>query len=540
MSTIKSLTQKAKQGSLMSQFQLYEDYKKGKSVEQDEGLSEKYFSLLTRTIKEQRICLNSLKLKDFRRFRDLKLDFDKRMTVIIGDNGAGKTSIAEAIAKAFSWVNNNLEKDDVNGKPVIPSDINVNSRDYSEIECEFILSKDNKFEGSLARTISGYSGNHTSDVNLLKRLGAIYRHVAMDKHISLPFLAFYSVERSDRNLPMNVPEKASDVVAYDRYIALKNALEGSGRLEDFSVQYIELVNLAEGKISKGINDLKAQIDTLQNTLNDVYQGNIPAEGNPFAEKLREKKAELAQLEKESPNSASRRHLDAVNRAIETLVPDVKNLHVDRSSGKPQILVENFGNLVNIAQLSKGQQMLTALTGDLAMRMTRLNPEANGDPLNGHGIVVIDEIELHLHPRWQQEILIGLQETFPNLQFIVTTHSPQVLSTVDYKCIRKISLDDSGEPIIVTPNFQTKGVTSADILARIMGTNSVPEKLKEANWLTEFSRYVKEGDTAARDKVFEEIKRHFGVQHPVVADCESRIRIVEMNARLNARKSKDEE
>ena len=112
----------------------------------------------------------------------------------------------------------------------------------------------------------------------------------------------------------------------------------------------------------------------------------------------------------------------------------------------------------------------------------------------------------------------------------------MLSTVDHKCIRQITLDDSGEPIIVTPNFQTKGVTSADILARIMGTNSVPEKLKEAKWLTEFSRYVKNGDTASRDKVFEDIKRHFGELHPVVVDCESQIRIAEMNARLNKNKS----
>lgn len=532
--SIKSLIQKAEHGSVASQFQLYEYYKQGKYVDQDDVIAEEYLALLANTVKEQKLFLNNLKLKDFRRFRELNLELDRNITVIIGDNGAGKTSIAEAIAKVFSWVNNNLEKNDVNGKPVTLSDINVNSTDYSEIECEFILSKGNKFSGSLVKTTSGYSGSHSgTDVTSIKPLGAIYRHVALDDRIKLPLLAFYSVARSDFSLPMSISEKASDVVTSNRYLALKNALEGNGRLDDFSVLYIELVNLAEGKNSQKILVLKKQINTLQNALDDVYQGDIPTAGDPLAEKLKERKVELERLEREV-NPMPKRHLEAVNHAIESMVSDVKKPQVDRSSGKPQILVENFGNLINIAQLSKGQQTLVALTGDLAMRLVKLNPEAD-DPLSGHGIVVIDEIELHLHPRWQQEILIGLQETFPNLQFIVTTHSPQVLSTVDHKCIRQITLDDLGEPMIVTPHFQTKGVASAEILARIMGTNSVPEKLKEATWLTEFSRYVKNGDTASRDKVFEDIIQHFGAQHPVVMDCESRIRIAEMNERLNKSK-----
>ncbi len=286
----------------------------------------------------------------------------------------------------------------------------------------------------------------------------------------------------------------------------------------------------EEEDSKEVKELKEQIKTLQSTIDDVYQGKQPKDDDPFVARLNLIKTQLAEKLSSKMPSKHQRHLNFVNEAIETLVPDVKNLEVDRSLGKPRILLENFGNKVNIAQLSQGQKMLVALTGDLARRLVTLNPDAE-KPLHGHGIVVIDEIELHLHPKWQQEIIIGLQNTFPGLQFIVTTHSPQVLSTVDHKCIRQICLDKNGSPTVNIPVFQTKGVTSASILARIMGTNSVPEKLEEAIWLSDFSKYLQENNEAMRQSTFAKIKEHFGEKHPVVVDCESQVRIYNMKTRL---------
>ncbi|MGM8900874.1 AAA family ATPase, partial [Psychrobacter sp. 1Y4] len=186
---------------------------------------------------------------------------------------------------------------------------------------------------------------------------------------------------------------------------------------------IELVNQAKGEKTKEVEELRVQIETLQATIDDVYSGQITPENDPFNAKLNSKKQELADLIKISSFTKYQRHLELVNLAIKTLVPEIKNIEVDRSSGKARLMVDNFGNRVNIAQLSQGQKMLVALSGDLARRLVKLNPNSE-NPLHSHGVVVIDEIELHLHPKWQQEILINLQKTFPNLQFIVTTHSPQ--------------------------------------------------------------------------------------------------------------------
>lgn len=77
----------------------------------------------------------------------------------------------------------------------------------------------------------------------------------------------------------------------------------------------------------------------------------------------------------------------------------------------------------------------ALLGDLARRIAIANPYRE-NPMEGEGIVLIDEIELHMHPSWQRRILGVLKQLFPNVQFIITTHSPQVLGSVDnsYKII----------------------------------------------------------------------------------------------------------
>ncbi|MBO7910488.1 AAA family ATPase [Vibrio sp. G41H] len=530
--TVKHLIQSAAKGNFRSSFQLYQNYSEGKNVEQkDEDLALEYFTEVEMALIEKKLTLSSLQLVDYRRFRSLDIHFNKNMTVIIGDNGAGKTSIADAIARTLSWLNNNLEKPDVVGRPIKDSDIHVESREFSEVTSKFKFDNNNTFETTLGNTVLGYDGSSPTDVVSIKQVANMYKSTAKNPLVNIPLLAFYSVERSDFSLSSTISEKASGDGASNRFSDLKTALDGSGKLEDFSKLYIELVNLAEGEETKEVQALKVQISNLQDTINDVYAGQEPPENDVFNAKLSSKKEELANLLIDKPSAKYQRHLEFVNNAIETLVPDVKNLEVDRSSGKSRLLVENFGNKVNIAQLSQGQKMLVALSGDLARRLVKLNPDSDA-PLNGHGVVVIDEIELHLHPKWQQEILIGLQATFPKLQFIVTTHSPQVLSTVDKQCIRQICLDDHGNPTISMPTFQTKGVTSADILARIMGTNSVPEKLEEAGWLSDFSRCLKDQDKKSLENVFSKIKEHFGTVHPVVADCESQIRIAKMKSRLN--------
>ena len=109
-----------------------------------------------------------------------------------------------------------------------------------------------------------------------------------------------------------------------------------------------------------------------------------------------------------------------------------------------------------------------LVADLAMRLVVANPAAV-DPLAGKGIVLIDELELHLHPGWQRIVLPGLEKTFPECQIIATTHSPQVLSTVPAASV--ILLSDFRR--IETP--QTYGRDTNSILRDAMHTAPRPEE-----------------------------------------------------------------
>ncbi len=92
--------------------------------------------------------------------------------------------------------------------------------------------------------------------------------------------------------------------------------------------------------------------------------------------------------------------------------------------------------LRIEQLSDGYRTTLAMIMDIAARMTEANPHM-ADPLLSAGVILIDEIELHLHPGWQQRILGDLTRAFPNVQFIVTTHSPQILTTVAPQSIQII-------------------------------------------------------------------------------------------------------
>jgi predicted ATP-dependent endonuclease of OLD family len=157
-----------------------------------------------------------------------------------------------------------------------------------------------------------------------------------------------------------------------------------------------------------------------------------------------------------------------------------------------------GKELKLSQLSEGQRLLIYIVSDIALQLVKFNnvdsietPIVDYDDnfidrdykvytekeimtvLESSGIVLIDEIELHLHPQWQREVLPALQKTFPNIQFIVTTHSPQVLSRVHRDDI--FILKDNQ---LYKPSSNPIGRDSSDILAEIMEVTKRPEEIQE--------------------------------------------------------------
>ena len=120
-------------------------------------------------------------------------------------------------------------------------------------------------------------------------------------------------------------------------------------------------------------------------------------------------------------------LHCVRTAINNMMDGIEEIKVRRSPLR-MVVVKN-GIELSVEQMSDGEKCTLALLGDIARRVAMANP-CRDNPLEGDGVVMIDEIDLHLHPAWQRKILRVLKQTFPNIQFIITTHSPQVLGEVD--------------------------------------------------------------------------------------------------------------
>lgn len=166
-------------------------------------------------------------------------------------------------------------------------------------------------------------------------------------------------------------------------------------------------------------------------------------------------------------------LAEVNRALKKALPnEFESIAYDMSA--KSIVVEISGKRVDFASLSDGERSFICLFTDIARRMCLLNPQL-GDKViaETEGIVLIDELDVHLHPAWQRKIVKGLQEAFPKVQFIVTTHSPQILSEVSPQ---NILLLQNGK--VVRPD-QSKGLTSDEILRNVMGTEDRPDFAKES-------------------------------------------------------------
>lgn len=533
---LRSLESSAKKGNVTSMYQLYNDYMTGTSdIAQDKSLSGIYFNKCLRFLEsdtENKFRLSDLSLFDFRKFKNLNITFDSHLTVIIGNNGSGKTSLSQAIAKTLSWVSAGIEKEGKNGQPITYSDINNDSVHFADIMTSFYFGKQTLVKGKLSRAIQGAVEKRDSKVVELKLLSNVWRVINATKEINLPLFAFYSVERS-HPISMNKQssEKTSNDKRLDRFDAYTGALDGAGKFEHFYEWFISLHK-------KAVVDNTGEVDRLRSRIQKL---SILAEDDEtFLEILNETKEKynLALEQKENNKGiGDSKYLELTVKTIVDVVPSVSNIWVETKSGFDEIYVTNDSEKVKISQLSDGQRIFMSLVADLTRRLVLLNPNIS-NPMNGQGIVIIDEIELHLHPKWQQGIILSLQTVFPNIQFIVTTHSPQVLSTVDYRSVRVLDYDKDGNQIAGVPEYQTKGVASADILARIMHTDSIPD-IEEANDVIEFSRLVSLGNIDRAHDLMTKLKEHFGVEHPVVEGCLNQLKIYEMKERMKKKAFRDD-
>ncbi|WP_180295745.1 retron Ec78 anti-phage system effector ATPase PtuA [Snodgrassella communis] len=543
--SLRNLKQNSQAGNIFATFQLYDFYanlpetnfhSKELTVEKNKYFQEciDFLEALIQKDSTQglspknQIVLESLVLKDIKKFYSFDINFHHNLTVIIGENGSGKTTILECIAKILTWIAKNLIKEKANGSPVTYDEIRNKAKDFGEIQAKFMFGGQ-QCSGSLAKAVKGVAEKKDSSVEELKYLANIWRVINSQHLINLPVFIFYSAKRFILNPKSTTANATKQKNRFDVY---SDCLKDRNELVHFKDWFISLnkkgINISSTSTNK---ELKQKIELF-------LQQDVQNEDDLLM--LLEERRNIKKLNLNTEKSIDEiKEIKILKEAITLCVPEITDIYVDISSGIDEIYVQLDDKKLNINQLSDGQRIFLGLVADLTYRLIILNPKLE-NPLNGQGIVLVDEIEAHLHPKWQQEILVNLTKTFPNIQFIVTTHSPQVLSTVYKQQIRQLvkSVESKEEDTFITkkPELQTRGVMSSDILERIMGTYSIPE-VPEAKSLDEFNKYIQENkyNTPEANLLLEKLKRHFGEKHPEILSCERLIKV----RKLLAEKTKKE-
>ena len=195
-------------------------------------------------------------------------------------------------------------------------------------------------------------------------------------------------------------------------------------------------------------------------------------------------------------------MDATVRAT----PHVTNAWYDPVEQGPKVRFEN-GHVASWSELSDGYHVFIALVADIARRAVMLNQFDGTDaPTRVEGVVLIDEIDLHLHPRWQRVAIPSLRNVFPRLQLVVTTHSPQVLSSVENRQVRRL-LDGKLQdyPVLV------EGRDTNAILREYMRTEDRSAEGTEA--LRALHDYIDRGDREEAEALYRKLLARWGDLDP---------------------------
>ncbi|MEH2311667.1 MAG: AAA family ATPase [Nostoc sp.] len=407
-----------------------------------------------------------LKMQSFRGIGDLTLEFDEtEPTVFIGINGVGKSSIIDCLAILLSRFTSSIQHSTSSGRVFREEDI-TNGQKETHNEITVSLNSEEAI-WSLTKVHKGLSKDTNTNLSAITKVAEnIKKDLSISNKLNIPVLVYYSTNRAVLDIPLKIRTKHSFVQIY----VYENALTGVG--SEFRIFF---------------EWFKKQED-LENELR--------LEGNP---------------------NYRDRQLESVRQAISSLIPSFSNLRVRRSP-LMRMTVQKQGKELIVNQLSDGEKCLLAMVGDLARRLAIANPSLP-DPLQGSGVVLIDEIELHLHPKWQREIIPALTRTFPNCQFIVTTHSPQVISQVKPEGIYILEKTDEG--VVAKRPESSFGRDSNRILEDLMGVPARPQEIKDR--LHELFRLIDEGNLDGARQLSQEITDIIGQDEPELVKASVSIR-----------------
>jgi predicted ATP-binding protein involved in virulence len=391
--------------------------------------------------------VSSIHLKNYRCFRQLDLEFHPRLTVIVAKNGGGKTAILDAVAFSLGLFVSTLSS----SKRVFHhSDVlklKVRDTGLNEMETQYPLEL--QTQGVLAGRPQTWSRE-------LTELGREPTRKNAHALIGYANALRQAVRAGELEPPLPM------VAHY-----------GTGRLW-------KIKSLTESKGEHTKSRLSGYEDCLDPFSSYKW----------FVDWLRYiTRAEVQYLQENSTPSEFSRLLEAVRQPINTCLRVTNWQGIKFNLGLNEVTAQHpeHGTLP-VSLLSDGIRNMIGLVADIAYRMVRLNPQLGiAACQETPGVVLIDEVDMHLHPEWQQTVLLNLQHAFPKIQFIVTTHSPQVLTTVAPESIRVLKWQ-AGQVDIEFVRFSL-GAESRLLLEQVMDVKSRPPEVEVTKKLNEYLRLV---------------------------------------------------
>ena len=416
------------------------------------------------------MLLNSLYLKNFRGFAERRFEFKPGINLVIGVNGSGKTALLEACACSIGAFlhgfketgSRKIKKDDIRLEG------NTNGKTTWERKYPVIITAQGSvsdYQG-IEWTIERQSSqgtqsnkNATQIINIARGLDNAVRNGGL---AILPVLVYYVNGRLWLN-QTNAFKDVSDGEKPSRFDGYRNSLGASCTAKSLQNWFItqEWVSFNSGKESDVLEMVKSAIlATIDEALKVGYD------------------------------------------------PELKELSI----------TFNDGRCLPFSYLSDGQREIIALAGDIAVRMMQLNPHLGKDALNNTpGIVLIDEVDLYLHPKWQRDILSKLSKIFPSVQFICTTHSPQIIGEVTPE--RIIVLDTGNQPAY------SFGLDSNTIIEEVM--NALPRNKKVYDLINRANVAVAEERFEEAKQILSEVEASLGTRDEEIRRLEAIIRNLEI-------------
>ena len=447
--------------------------------------------------------IKKLTLNNLGRFENLEVDFaptednQSNVTVFIGNNGAGKTSILEALATSLSWFVARMRSEKGSGiainELVIINDAPAASITLQLSDDVLVNNKNAElahYQWTLVKARKGRKSEKSSNLSQLSKLVDNYRQQLTDNDsASLPLIAYYPVYRSVLDIPLKIRSKHifTQIEGYDNSLVqsadFRRFFEWFREREDIeneekNREHQEFLTTERKKLEEielKILETKKRLSNIQYTeYSTVTSEGITVDRNNLEKMFDEVNMFFNTLMSGDSRKNKDKQLNAVRSAITAFMPNLSNIRVQR---KPRLhmAVDKDGKSLDVKQLSQGEKSLMALVGDIARRLAMMNPELD-NPLHGDGIILIDEVDMHLHPSWQRNLVQRFTDTFPNCQIVLSTHSPLVIS--DQKNIL-VYLLNNGE-IGTLPPFYGADVNT--VLLEAMDTDvrnpDINEKLND--------------------------------------------------------------